>query len=101
MARIGWLDRLLGFLARLTSRLAVWHRWPFPLSVAIVVGHRANLRANNLYSTEVAPPRIAPPADFDVQSFRTSDGSFNDMAEPWMGQAGTRFGRNMPQASSH
>ncbi|TCL75688.1 peroxidase family protein [Rhizobium sp. BK251] len=94
------LDKLLSGLARVTSRFAVWYRWPFPVSIAIVLGHRVNMRRANLTDTEVAPPTVMPPPGFDFQNARTADGSYNDMSKPWMGMAGTRFGRNMPLAST-
>jgi hypothetical protein len=97
----GIVDRFLIVLARTTSRIAVWYRWPFPLSVAIVLGSRGILRENNLFDTEVAPPAPPPADDFDVQSFRTADGSYNDLAQPWMGRAGARFGRNVPLAKTY
>ncbi|BAV45433.1 putative peroxidase [Mesorhizobium sp. 113-1-2] len=37
-----------------------------------------------------------PPQNVDVQSTRMANGSFNDLGEPAMGMAGTRFGRNFP-----
>ena len=45
------------------------------------------------YDTETAP--LAPPAPGpDILAARTADGSFNDLAKPWMGMARARFGRN-------
>ncbi|GLS22523.1 putative peroxidase [Labrys miyagiensis] len=95
------VDRILIVLARVTSKFAVWYRWPFPVSDAIIIGHRAILRQNNLYDTEVSPVPPPPAGDFDIQSFRTADGSYNDLAQPWMGRAGARFGRNMPLALTY
>jgi hypothetical protein len=97
----GIVDRFLAVLARITSQLAVWYRWPFPVSVAIILGSRGIMRENNLFNTEVAPPAPPPPDDFDVQDFRTADGSYNDLAQPWMGRAGARFGRNVPLAKTY
>jgi Animal haem peroxidase len=90
------VDRFLVVLTRVTNRIAVWYRWPFPLSVAIMLGHRGILREKNLYDTEVEPKNPANPGNFDIQNFRTADGAYNDLAQPWMGRAGARFGRNMP-----
>lgn len=90
-------DRLLGWLARSTSRIAPWHRWPFLIAIAIVVGHRAVSRRENLTDMQTVPPKVPPPAKgVDVHGARTADGSYNDLAQPWMGMANTRFGRNMP-----
>jgi len=46
---------------------------------------RVDLRWRNLIDTETAA--LDPPgrANFDVGSIRTADGSFNDLAKPWMG----------------
>lgn len=90
------LDRLLGRFARTAARIKAWHRWPYFIAVAMIVGHRVNMRRENLTDTEVDPPKIAPADDFDVRGMRTPDGRFNDLGKPWMGMAGARFGRNMP-----
>jgi hypothetical protein len=95
------LDRILAALARITDPLLVWHRWPFPVSVAIVVGHRVNMRRNNLTDTETAPLTMDAPADGDVMAARSADGSYNDLASPRMGMAGMRFGRNIPLAEAY
>ncbi|HWF76830.1 MAG TPA: peroxidase family protein, partial [Caulobacteraceae bacterium] len=88
-------DRVLGLFARGASAVAVWFKWPFPIAVLTLAGIRVNMRWENLYDTETAPPKLpAPPQD--VTSQRTADGSFNGLDLPWMGMAGARFGRNMP-----
>lgn len=92
----GLADWLLGTLARVTENVRVWHHWPFITGIAIVVGHRVNLRSNNLIDTESAPENPSPPEDFDIQGARMPDGTFNDLGKPWMGSAGARFGRNVP-----
>ncbi|WP_299441373.1 peroxidase family protein [uncultured Rhodospira sp.] len=94
-------ERFLGFLARRTERIRVWHHWPFLLGLAIVVGHRVNLRHENLTDTETAPKPVPPPEDFDIQGARTADGTFNDLGTPWMGSAHTRFGRNLPLSATY
>ncbi|QDY71593.1 peroxidase family protein [Qingshengfaniella alkalisoli] len=96
------LDKILGWVARRTDRLATWHKFPFPVALGIVLGHRVNLRNGNLSDTETAPPALEKcddpglPEGFDHREFRTPDGSFNDLDQPWMGRAGQRFGRNVP-----
>ncbi|TYC55770.1 peroxidase [Rhodobacterales bacterium] len=97
----GLLDRALGAFSRLTENVRVWHQWPFLPAVVLVLGHRVNLRKTNLTDTETAPVSPARDDDFDVVGFRTHDGSHNDLARPWMGMAGTRFGRNVPLKSSY
>jgi hypothetical protein len=65
----------------------------------VLVGRRNGLRRENLSPTGGAPVRAAPPvAPFEprFRTERTADGSHNDLAEPAMGMAGARFGRNVP-----
>ena len=115
------LDAVLSVLARVSDRVRPWPRLPFILAIASIIGHRVNLRRNNLIDTETMPPDLdaeapatgfseAPQAGFDVaggipgdfraraeaEGFRMPDGSFTDRDKPWMGMAGTRFGRNVP-----
>lgn len=90
------LDRLLGRFADLTSRRRPWHRWPFLIAMPTLVGLRINMRARNLFDTETNPQPAAPEPSVDVRNQRTIDGSHNDLGKPWMGMAGTRFGRNVP-----
>lgn len=54
------------------------------------------MRARNLFDTETDPRPVAPAPTVPVREQRTADGSYNDLGEPWMGMAGTRFGRNVP-----
>ncbi len=92
--RVGPLDRVLRFVTRPLSRIRAWHRWPFPIAVPMIIGHRVLLRQHNLIDTQTVPPPV--PAPTQPRDERTADGSYNDLAVPWMGMAGTRFGRNMP-----
>lgn len=91
-------ELMLGWLARGTSRIKPWHRWPFLVALVVIVGHRVVMRRKNLTDMQTVPPKVPPAAGFDVRDMRTADGSYNDLAQPWMGMAGTRFGRNMPIA---
>ena len=63
-----------------------------------LVGVRNTLRAKNLYDTGV--PEVMTenplPAHPNVDIWRTPDGTSNDLKCPFMGSAGTRFGRNAP-----
>jgi hypothetical protein len=98
---VPWYDRLLAGFARLTNRRTLWFRMPFPLSLANLVGVRVYMRNDNLYDCETAPSKVSPPEGFDIRGARTANGSFNDLAQPWMGMAGTRFGRNCPIEHTH
>jgi len=91
-----WYERALGVLAKSSSRLRAWHRWPFLIAVPVIVGHRVNMRRDNLTDTQTVPPPVPSPDGLDVRGARTADGSYNDLDRPWMGMAGARFGRNMP-----
>ena len=76
-----------------------WHRLPRPLGLAVLVGVRTRLRQQNLADTQLLPIQDAPtpaPADPRRRTQRTPDGSWNDLEDPAMGMAGTRFGRNIP-----
>ena len=97
---IRWYERLLGNIYSRINRHIPWYRLPFPLAVANLVAIRTNMRQRNLYNTETTTP-AAPPPDHIDRSARTADGSYNDLAEPWMGMMGTRFGRNVPIAETH
>jgi hypothetical protein len=60
----------------------------------MIIGHRVLLRRNNLVDTQTRAPAVPPPDH--QRDFRSADGSYNDLGEPWMGMKDTRFGRNMP-----
>ena len=85
---------LLGQLARRTETHRVWFRWPFTVALAIILGHRENLRRDNLTDTETTPPSPPEPHG-DFIGARTVTGAQNDLAQPWMGMAGARFARNV------
>ncbi len=76
-----------------------WDRLPPPAGLATLAGVRDILRKNNLYDTNVLPT-VNPPQPQPYQPWvltqRTADGSWNDLDNPAMGMAGTRFGRNVP-----
>lgn len=94
--RPGVLERLLGDLFRAINRRVVWHRLGFLLAVVNLVALRIDLRRFNLYDTETREPDASPAEGRDVRTTRTPDGSYNDLSQPSMGMAGTRFGRNVP-----
>ena len=76
-----------------------WPRLPKYLGLANLVGVRNLLRQHNLHDTSRQPSVNgveAPEWDEKFETQRTVDGSWNDLANPTMGMAGTRFGRNVP-----
>ena len=98
-----------------------WDRLPTPLGLVVLIGIRMLLRQRNLHDTStpgrsarVGPVSAAPvgqvspgqvsaapvaaerPAVARHLVARTADGTYNDLAQPTMGSAGTRFGRNVP-----
>jgi len=58
---------------------------------------RKELREMNLYEGEGIRPEtdLGEPSE-EAKRARTPDGTFNDLSDPWMGAAGTGFGRNAP-----
>ena len=78
-----------------------WHQLLTPLALVKLLQFRNRLRENNLHDTaEITPtdklPKPQPSPDERHLHARTDDGSFNDLENPEMGMAGTRFGRNVP-----
>ena len=75
-----------------------WDRWPTPFALALILGIRAAMREHNLHDTEDArsTAKLDPEPEPRALVARTVDGSYNDLASPAMGMAGTRFGRNVP-----
>src|ERR1700712_2303685 len=76
-----------------------WTRLPKLVGLFDLVGIRNVLREHNLVDTSRQPSVnavLAPPWDPTYENQRTVDGSWNDLANPTMGMAGTRFGRNVP-----
>ncbi len=75
-----------------------WPRLPVPLALAVLIGVRTRLRQHNLIDTRTLPSvdePNPPAADPSRSTRRRADGSWNDLADPAMGMAGTRFGRNI------
>jgi Animal haem peroxidase len=96
-----WYERLLARASRRLSQRRVWYRWPFLIALPTLIGERVRMRTDNLYDTETAPPELPRPEGIDPRGQRMADGSFNDLAKPWMGKAGVRFGRNVPIAHTY
>ncbi len=97
--RAPWFVQLHDRLAVAVDRKVGWQRLPKPLGLLTLVGLRDNLRRKNLFDTGSYPsrnlPEVGPP---NVQNLtgRTADGTYNDLADPRMGMARSRFGRNVP-----
>lgn len=94
------LARLLSRLFQALNRSVDWHKLPFWVSLANLVMLRVDLRQQNLFDTQRVPPPPPDPGVDDVRANRTADGSHNDLAQPGMGQANARFGRNAPIADT-
>ena len=94
------MSRLFHRLVTRVDHRAGWHRLPTPLGLVALVGIRNRLRARNLHDTG-SPATPAPDPDPTHQSARTADGTYNDLANPPMGGAGSRFGRNVPLDRTH
>ena len=76
-----------------------WDKLPRPLGLLVLVGLRNILRQRNLHDTSglpsAVPPKVPEPGP-ETLTTRTPDGAYNDLGQPAMGMAGTRFGRNVP-----
>ncbi|WP_330347257.1 peroxidase family protein [Streptomyces sp. NBC_00582] len=85
--------------AQYVDRRIGWDRLPVPAGLLTLLGLRVRLRQKNLHDTGAVPsvnqPEPAPPSELHRVN-RTADGSHNDLGEPRMGMAGSRFGRNIP-----
>ncbi|HEU4367114.1 MAG TPA: peroxidase family protein [Methylomirabilota bacterium] len=94
MAGVGWLNRRVP-----------WYRLPgWPLQFVNLWVLREVLRERNLHDTSLLPSQGGGPLPQptpDVLRWRSADGSFNSLEDPTMGQAGTRFGRNVPLGYAH
>ncbi|HKP05750.1 MAG TPA: peroxidase family protein [Microbacterium sp.] len=93
------------FYARINSTRP-WYRLPFLLGLFNLIALREELREDNLVDTRTPggagrTPGVTPTtAGEERRRFRTADGSYNDLSDPDMGRAGTRFARNVPLANA-
>ena len=91
--------RLFDRVSLAFDRRRGWHRLPTPLGLLVLIGVRDVYRKKNLHDTTAQPAVNLPPIEpFDekVRKHRAADGSYNDLDNPMMGMAGSRFGRNVP-----
>jgi hypothetical protein len=75
-----------------------WYEYPsLILQIRALAGLRDELREKNLFEADPIRPKddLGEPTE-QVKRARTPDGTFNDLDDPWMGAAGTGFGRNAP-----
>jgi hypothetical protein len=96
------LSRLPGRVADTLDAFIGWHRLPRLLGVLVLVRLRNRLRALNLYDTSQPGDRkVERKFESRYLTARTPDGTYNDLEQPWMGSAGTPFGRNVPVKHTH
>lgn len=106
MSRPSVTDRALTrFFARV-NRTRPWHKLPFAVGLINLIALRDELREANLTDTRIPgdPTRSSAvtveTAPEQLRRFRSADGAYNDLSDPDMGRAGTRFARNVPLADS-
>ena len=93
------LWRVYNGLAQAVDHRIGWDRLPTPLGLLVLLGLRNTLRQRNLCDTTSLPSTGGAqtgPLTPEARTGRTPDGSYNDLDQPTMGMAGTRFGRNVP-----
>lgn len=113
------LTKIYVAIAHYVDNTFRWYRLPVPLGLATLGGLRVRLREKNLFNTYQGPHLRAAVVGLGTiygratarsvtdatktglpgssyLTFRTADGTLNDLAEPLMGASGTRFGRNVP-----
>ena len=96
---------LIGTFTRVNRRTP-WHRLPFVFGLLNLIALRDQLRAENLTDTRTpgdagrTPGVTLATAPDAERRFRTADGSYNDLSDPDMGMASTRFARNVPLAKA-
>ena len=96
-AATGLLGGLAGYRDKVWTN---WYRRPYFIGILTLAYMRDQLNKNNLKSTYppglligFQPEEQSPPSG--VRYFRTADGSWNNLADPKEGAAGTRFPRNV------
>ena len=101
MSAIPLSERFLGWAFARINRYWPWHSMPTAkLQIVNLVGLRGQMREKNLYDTYHHRATSPEPIPNAFREVRTADGSYNDPRDPTVGQAGTRFGRNVPLSES-
>lgn len=95
------LDRVLEAVFSGFNRIVPWHRLPRCLGLLNLKAIRDRARRTNLHDHPAAAARPAPRTAADdpppqALRWRSPDGRWNDLLQPEMGAAGTRFARNLP-----
>jgi hypothetical protein len=91
--------RVYDSIAEAIDRRRGWDRLPTPLGLLVLIGVRNVLRRHNLHDTDRLPSTGVEPVipwRVEYRTQRTPDGAYNDLNDPAMGRAGSRFGRNIP-----
>ncbi len=86
-------------LAETLDHAVGWDKVPMPLGLLILIGLRNILRQQNLHDTTHEPAINQPAIELMQARYlteRTAGGTYNDLGNPAMGMAGSRFGRNVP-----
>src|SRR5688572_13541759 len=90
----GRLAEIFDSGAQLVDHRVGWDKLPPALGLAALAGIRNTLRKKNLYDTAAAPSLPVaelPNGGERYLTARTPDGTYNDLSNPRMGAAGTRF----------
>ncbi len=95
------LSRLFVNLATAVDQRVRWDRLPAPLGALVLYGTQDALRQQNLHNPASIPAPFDEARSANTLVARTPDGSYNDLAQPQMGAAGTHFGRNIPVDRTH
>ncbi|MCY7304758.1 MAG: tetratricopeptide repeat protein [Rhodoferax sp.] len=91
------IGRLLGYRDRVWTN---WYHRPLRLGIMTLAYMREQLNRNNLGSSYPRGAKVGfledmPQPPEGVKTFRTADGSWNNLDDPKEGAAGTRFLRNV------
>jgi heme peroxidase len=91
------LQRFIDVAYRIINVFVRWDQLPTLMAAFNIAAFRDRLRARNLHHTGYgidSPGKWRP----GYERWRSADGSYNCLAHPRMGMAGTRFARNIPLA---
>ncbi len=104
---MGLFTRLAGTIVGYRGRVWTnWYRRPLWLGILVLAHMREKLNRDNLKNTYpdgalVGFQRRGQTPPEGASHFRTADGSWNNLDDPMEGAAGTRFQRNVANASIH